>query len=106
MPAAQPLGANIRRSNTITSTSSRQTLSSESSQREIKRIEDGLDKLENKKLGQQRYVPSAVKETDMQALKLGAKLERALGRRLGGQDAVMRPRGQTLQEGEKQALAA
>lgn len=34
----------------------------------------------------------------MQALKLGAKLERALGRRLGGQDAVMRPRGQTLTE--------
>ena len=105
MPAAQPLGAKIQRSNTTTSTASRQTLSSESSQREIKRIEDGLDKLENKKLGQQRYVPSAMKETDMSALKLGAKLERALGRRLGGQDAVMRPRGQTI-DAEKGALAA
>ena len=47
-----------------------------------------------------------MKETDMSALKLGAKLERALDRRLGGQDAVMRPRAQTLQDSEKQQIVA
>jgi hypothetical protein len=34
----------------------------------------------------------------MSKLALGAKLERALDRRMSGQDAVMRPRGQSLNE--------
>jgi hypothetical protein len=59
-------------------------------QQEINDITEGLHKLENKKLASQRFVPSPVKTENMSKLALGAKLERALDRRLGGQDAVMR----------------
>lgn len=69
------------------------SLSSASAQQEIKDIEEGLEKLENKKLATQRYVPSTEKSENLSKLALGAKLERALGRRMGGQDAVMRKRG-------------
>jgi len=48
--------------------------------------------LENKKLATQRYVPTKEKSENLSKLALGAKLERALGRRMGGQDAVMRKR--------------
>lgn len=66
------------------------SLTSDSAQQEIKDIEDGLEKLANKKLQSQRFVPSAEKSENLSKLALGAKLERALGRRMGGQDAVMR----------------
>jgi len=57
---------------------------------EINNITEGLEKLENKKLASQRFVPSANKTEVLSKLALGAKLERALDRRMGGQDAVMR----------------
>jgi len=57
---------------------------------EINEITEGLDKLENKKLSSQRFVPSQEKSENLSKLALGAKLERALDRRLCGQDAVMR----------------
>jgi len=66
------------------------SFTSESAQQEIRDIEDGLQKLEDKKLAQQRFVPSKEKTENLSKLALGAKLERALNRRLGGQDAVMR----------------
>jgi hypothetical protein len=66
------------------------SLTSDSAQQEIKDIEDGLEKLDNKKLASQRFVPSQEKSENLSKLALGAKLERALGRRMGGQDAVMR----------------
>jgi hypothetical protein len=66
--------------------------SHDSVQQEITQITENLDKLENKKLANQRFVPSAEKSENLSKLALGAKLERALDRRLGGQDAVMRPR--------------
>jgi hypothetical protein len=68
------------------------SLSSSSAQQEIKDIEEGLEKLENKKLATQRYIPTQEKSENLSKLALGAKLERALGRRMGGQDAVMRQR--------------
>jgi hypothetical protein len=63
-------------------------------------ITEGLDKLENKKLGAQRYVPSEQKTEVLSKLALGAKLERALERRMDGQDAVMRvkPRSNTVEK--------
>jgi hypothetical protein len=64
--------------------------SQESVQQEITQITEGLEKLENKKLASQRFVPSVEKTENLSKLALGAKLERALDRRLGGQDAVMR----------------
>ena len=57
---------------------------------EIKEYSDGVERLENKPLSQQRFVPSAEKTDNLNKLALGAKVERALGRRMTGQDAVMR----------------
>lgn len=54
---------------------------------EIKQITKDLEKLENKQLSQQRYVPTQKKTDELSQLNLGAKLERSLGRRMAGQDA-------------------
>jgi hypothetical protein len=80
------------------------TLSSDSANQEISDIENGLIKLENKKLATQRFVPTKEKSEHLSSLALGAKLERALGRRMGGQDAVMRERKKTVTENEKPAM--
>jgi len=77
------------------------SLSSASAQQEIKDIEEGLEKLENKKLATQRYVPTQEKSENLSKLALGAKLERALGRRMGGQDAVMRKKRNVSVDNEK-----
>lgn len=57
---------------------------------EIRHLTQGLDRLENKHLQQQRFVPSQKKTDDLSKLSLGAKVERALGRRMTDQDAVLR----------------
>jgi len=49
----------------------------------------GLDRLENKKLQQQRYPLSPEQEFNMT---LGFKVQRALERRMSDQDAVFRPK--------------
>jgi hypothetical protein len=78
------------------------SLTSDSAQQEIKDIEDGLEKLDNKKLQSQRFVPSQEKSENLSKLALGAKLERALGRRMGSQDAVMRvKKGVASEDNEK-----
>jgi len=65
--------------------------------------------LENKKLGAQRFVPTQEKSEHLSKLALGAKLERALNRRMGSQDAVMRVRKPVAKnekvESEKVAIA-
>lgn len=65
---------------------------------EITDIASGLDRMENKALTSQRVVLSEEKTDNMHKLALGAKLDRALDRRMSGQDAVMRPRAKS---GEK-----
>jgi hypothetical protein len=84
------------------------TPSQDSVQHEITQISEGLEKLENKKLASQRFVPSVEKTENLSKLALGAKLERALGRRLGGQDAVMRKKVVKKEkvENEKTAIMA
>lgn len=62
---------------------------------EIRNIETGLTRLENKALAQQRVVLSEEKSANLSKLALGAKLERALDRRMRGQDAEMRPRAKS-----------
>ncbi|KAF9885612.1 hypothetical protein FE257_012703 [Aspergillus nanangensis] len=57
---------------------------------EFHTLRDGLERLENKPLQKQRFVPTAEKTDNLSKLALGAKVERALGRRMTGQDAVMR----------------
>lgn len=94
------------------------SLTSDSAQQEIKDIEEGLEKLENKKLSNQRFVLTQERSEDLGKLALGAKLDRALGRRMGGQDAVMRKKKKvtpssnilnekdvTQDQGEKAAVA-
>jgi len=53
-------------------------------------ITDGLNRLEQAKLQQQRFVVSEKKGEVINKLALGAKLDRALRWRMSGQDAVMR----------------
>lgn len=74
------------------------TDSNSSATAEIRDIEKGLDRMENKALSQQRVVLNEEKTANMQKLALGAKLERALDRRMHGQDAVMRKRKPSTSE--------
>jgi len=59
---------------------------------EIKSWNAGFERLEDKRLTSQRYMLSSEKTDDMSKLALGAKLDRALGRRMSGQDAVFTPK--------------
>ncbi|KAL8717689.1 MAG: hypothetical protein Q9225_005097 [Loekoesia sp. 1 TL-2023] len=54
---------------------------------DIKEWSTGFDRLENKHLQQQRYHPTPEKSDNLSKLALGAKVERALGRRMTDQDA-------------------
>ncbi|KAF2856641.1 hypothetical protein T440DRAFT_4850 [Plenodomus tracheiphilus IPT5] len=60
---------------------------------DIKSWNAGFERLEDKRLVQQRYMLTSEKTDDMSKLALGAKLDRALSRRMSGQDAVFRPKG-------------
>lgn len=71
---------------------------SDSAHAEIRDIASGLDRMENKALTSQRVILSEEKTDTMSKLALGAKLERALDRRMSGQDAEMRPRRKSLNE--------
>ena len=55
---------------------------------DIKNWNAGFDRLDDKRLASQRYVPSQTKSENLSKLALGAKLERALDRRFSSQDAV------------------
>lgn len=63
-------------------------MSAASGMAEIKQITKELEKLDNKQLAQQRYVPTQKKTDEIATLSLGAKLERSLGRRMATQDAA------------------
>lgn len=57
---------------------------------DIREWTQGLERLENKPLQEQRFIPTNEKSDNLNKLALGAKVERALGRRMTSQDAVMR----------------
>lgn len=59
---------------------------------DIKSWNAGFERLEDQRLVQQRYMLTNQKTDDMSKLALGAKLDRALARRMSGQDAVFRPK--------------
>ena len=59
---------------------------------EIKEWTQGFERLEQKRLQQQRYAPTSEKTDNLSKLALGAKVERALGRRMTDQDATYRPK--------------
>lgn len=91
-------------------------LSNDSASAEIQSIGETIDRLNDnaKKLREQRVELNEEKRINLQKLALGAKLDRALGRRMSSQDAVMRPRKRASttpnmlseKEGEKVAAAA
>ena len=72
--------------------------SGDSAKHDIKELARGLERLDSKRLQQQRYSPSSEKSEHLSKIALGAKVERALGRRMGNQDALMRPRSSLLSE--------
>ena len=59
---------------------------------EIKEWSQGLQRLDQRQLQQQRYAPTQEKTDSLSKLALSAKVERALGRRMTDQDATFRPR--------------
>lgn len=69
---------------------------------DINNITTNLDRMENVALMEQRVELSDQQVERMKMLAVGAKLERALTRRMTGQDAVMRPRGHSLGEKHKE----
>lgn len=82
-------------------------LTSDSAQNEMRDIQSGFDRMENKALTSQRVVLSEEQSARMNKLALGAKLERALDRRMSSQDAVMRRPAASAakrENGEKEAL--
>lgn len=78
------------------------TLSTDSMTAEIRPIVDGLERLKNPRLADQRVYLNEEKTTNLQKLALSAKLERALDRRMSSQDAVMRPRKPSVVVTEKE----
>lgn len=76
----------------------------DSAQAEFRDIASGLDRMENKALSSQRVALDEEKTDNLRKLALGAKLERALDRRMSSQDAVMRPRTKKPVLSEKQQL--
>ncbi len=79
-------------------------LSTDSVTAEIRPIVDGLERLKNPPLADQRVYLNEEKTSNLAKLALGAKLDRALGRRMTGQDAVMRPRKPSVVMGEKEKV--
>jgi hypothetical protein len=59
---------------------------------DIRTLTSGLARLDQPKLQNQRYIVSDEKKDQISKLALGAKLERALGRRMVGQDASFSPK--------------
>ncbi|KAI8937497.1 hypothetical protein NX059_005215 [Plenodomus lindquistii] len=68
------------------------SMSGDPKAQDIKSWNAGFERLEDKRLVQQRYMLTNEKTDDMSKLALGAKLDRALSRRMSGQDAVFRPK--------------
>ncbi|KAM5431360.1 hypothetical protein McanCB56680_005452 [Microsporum canis] len=81
---------NSKRYSTISNQTTSSTMTADSRMAEIKELSAGLARLENKRLSQQRFVPTPEKSESLSKLALSAKVERALGRRMSSQDAIMR----------------
>jgi hypothetical protein len=68
---------------------------------DIKSWSAGFERMQDARLDKQRYVMSGNKSEEVSKLALGAKLERALGRRMTGQDATFSQRKKSMSNGEK-----
>ena len=59
---------------------------------DIKSWSGALERMQDERLDKQRYVMSSNKNEEVAATALGAKVERALARRMVGQDATFPPK--------------
>lgn len=82
------------------------SIRSHAPEHEINQIQTTLSKLSDKKLASQRFIPSQEKTENLSKLALGAKLDRALARRMGGQDAVMKSKRDNMNEKVSEKVAA
>ena len=74
---------------------------------DIKSWSGALERMQDARLDKQRYVMSDNKGEEVSKLALGAKVERALSRRMVGQDATFKPSGRGEKKGmdsEKRSL--
>lgn len=69
---------------------------------DIRSFANTLDRMNDSRTDKQRFVMSSNKTEEVSKIALGAKVERALSRRMVGQDAVFRPKKPILDE--KRAL--
>lgn len=76
--AAQP---SINRASSVASSNDPRSI-------DIKSWAATIDRMTDSRLDQQRFVADSQKGDELASNALGAKLERALGRRMSGQDAV------------------
>ena len=83
-----------------TSNGSSSTLAQDPKTADIKSWSAGFERMQDARLEKQRYVMSGNKSEEVSKLALGAKLERALGRRMTGQDATFSQRKKSI-TGEK-----
>lgn len=65
---------------------------------DIRSFADTLDRMNDERADKQRFVMSSNKTEEVSKIALGAKLDRALSRRMVGQDAVFKPKKQPLDE--------
>lgn len=68
---------------------------------DVHELTNGLARLDQPKLQSQRYAVSETKKEEISKLALGAKLERALNRRMVGQDASFTVRGEKKKRTQK-----
>lgn len=71
-----------------TARDSSSSFSSSAAEAELRQWASGLERMQDARLERQRYVMSNHKSDEVAKLALGAKVERALARRMVGQDAT------------------
>ncbi|KAK5136240.1 hypothetical protein LTR08_003847 [Meristemomyces frigidus] len=85
------------------STSSSTLSSTDPKTQDLKTWSGALDRMQDARLEKQRYIMTEVKTAEVSKLALGAKVERALSRRMTSQDAVFTKSKKTL-DAEKRSL--
>lgn len=95
--------ASVRYSVYSTAPTIQTTSTNDSAVAEIQNIGESIERMDkgNKRLSEQRVELNPDQQTVFQKLALGAKLERALGRRMTSQDAVMRKRAPSTKQSQK-----
>lgn len=84
---SEKLGSDSTASTYYPSSSSSYSSSDPTKSADLKTWSGALDRMQDSRLDRQRYVLSAHKSEEVSKLALGAKVERALSRRMVGQDA-------------------